>query len=348
VSLPWNRKGRRFPASTQLRGVSAARCDAVVMMSTRQIKRSRDLRDMRLNIMNRFRLSVLAISCFVVASVSADDNVRFVQTKLKDGGFYFGEVNGNYDSKFSAALTRYQIRNGLAITGQLDKETSKALGAKPAAAPSASDPALTSETWRSLRKSDQQFLRKLEAQQNRAATATPSDVKVPSAQSNPPPDTASIHQKTKSAPLSVTETQGAPRNTAEAKDSSGWRILDKEGFRDYIAAFVLAGLDPKVGAELEFFGDRVRYYDDGWVDRAKIREDLRRYAARWPERHFWLAGDVRVEPQSRRQLRVTFPLRYDLRNGAKHSSGKIQKTLLLEVAGNDLQIVAVNESKARQ
>ena len=298
--------------------------------------------------MNRFRLSVLAISCFVIASAWADDNVRSVQTKLKEGGYYFGEVNGNYDSKLSAALTRYQIRNGLAITGQLDEETSKALGARPAAAPSPSDPALTSETWRSLRKSDQQFLKKLEAEQSRAGAITPSDLKVPSAQNNPPPDSANIHQETKSAPLSVTKGQGAARNPAEVKDSSGWRILDMEGIRDYIGAFVLAGLDPQVGAELEFFGDRVRYYDDGWVNRAKIRADLRRYDARWPERHFWLAGDVRVEPQSKRQLRVTFPLRYELRNGAKHSSGKIQKTLLLEVAGEDLQIVAVNESKARK
>ena len=297
--------------------------------------------------MNRFRLSVLAISCFVIVSVSADDNVRSVQTKLKDGGFYFGEVNGNYDSKLSAALTRYQIRNGLAITGQLDEETSKALGAKPAAGRSPSDPALTSETWRSLRKSDEQFLRKLGAEQSRAPAATPSEVKVPSAHNIPPPDWGNIQRVTKSAPPSVTEGPTAVRNPAEAKDSFGW-TLSTEGIRDYIGAFVLAGLDPKVGAELEFFGDRVRYYDDGPVDRAKIRRDLQRYDARWPERHFWLAGDVRVEPQSKRQLRVTFPLRYELRNGAKHSSGKIHKTLLLEVAGEDLQIVAVNESKARK
>jgi peptidoglycan hydrolase-like protein with peptidoglycan-binding domain len=297
--------------------------------------------------MNRFRLSVLAISCFVIASASADDNVRSVQAKLKEGGFYFGDVDGNYDSKFSAALARYQIRNGLAITGQLDEETSKALGAKPAAAPSASDPAFTSGAWRSLRKSDEQFLRKLDAEQSRAPAATPSDVKVPSAQNIPPPDSGNINRETKSAPPSVTEGPAAARNPAEAKDSFGW-ILSTEGIRDYIGAFVLAGLDPQVGAELEFFGDRVRYYDDGSVDRAKIRADLRRYDARWPERHFWLAGDVRVEPQSKRRLRVTFPLRYELRNGAKHSSGKIHKTLLLEVAGEDLQIVAVNESKARK
>ena len=45
-------------------------------------------------------------------------------------------------------------------------------------------------------------------------------------------------------------------------------------------------------------------------------------------------------------MRVTFPLRYELRNGAQHSSGKIDKTLMLEMVGEDLQIVAVSERKA--
>ena len=33
-------------------------------------------------------------------------------------------------------------------------------------------------------------------------------------------------------------------------------------------------------------------------------------------------------------------------NGGKHSSGKINKALVLEAAGDDLQIVAVTERKA--
>jgi len=43
---------------------------------------------------------------------------------------------------------------------------------------------------------------------------------------------------------------------------------------------------------------------------------------------------------------VTFPLGFKLRNGGKQSSGKINKTLILEPAGDDLQIVAVNERKS--
>ena len=81
------------------------------------------------------------------------------------------------------------------------------------------------------------------------------------------------------------------------------------------------------------------------MDREKIRKDLQRYAERWPERRFWLDGNITVEPQDENRVRVTFPLRYELRNGGKHSSGKIEKTLVLEPGGDDFQIVAVNESK---
>jgi len=119
-----------------------------------------------------------------------------------------------------------------------------------------------------------------------------------------------------------------------------------ERLRDYVAAFVLAGLDKSVGAETEFFADRVQYYDQGTMNREKIREDLKRYDERWPERHFWVAGSINVEPQSDQEVRVTFPLGFKLRNANKQSSGKVDKTLVLARAGDDLQIVAVNERKS--
>ncbi|HKP92552.1 MAG TPA: hypothetical protein VJS88_01555, partial [Chthoniobacterales bacterium] len=114
---------------------------------------------------------------------------------------------------------------------------------------------------------------------------------------------------------------------------------------DYIAAFVLAGLDPKVGAETEFFADRVDYFGERGVAREKIRRDLERYNQRWPERGFWLDGDLDVKPEQDR-LSVSFPLRYELKNGAKRATGKVRKTLVLEKKGdNDLQIVSVDERK---
>jgi hypothetical protein len=113
-----------------------------------------------------------------------------------------------------------------------------------------------------------------------------------------------------------------------------------------VGAFVHAGVDPQVGSEADFFADRVKYYDQGVIDREQIRNDLQDYAAHWPERHFWFVGNITIESQKRKRVQVTFPLRYELRNGATYSSGTINKILVLEPAGDDLHIVAVSERKA--
>lgn len=67
----------------------------------------------------------------------ADKAVESAQQKLKDGGFYYGEINGTRDADTTAAIRRYQIRNGLKITGELDADTLRSLGvaSKPAATP---------------------------------------------------------------------------------------------------------------------------------------------------------------------------------------------------------------------
>jgi peptidoglycan hydrolase-like protein with peptidoglycan-binding domain len=293
---------------------------------------------------NRFALFAVTIGLALAASVCADengpvdlqdgwqpDNVRAVQMKLRDDGLYFGEIDGAYSSELAAALGRYQIRNGLPITGQLDVETSKALGARPAVATSSgNDSARTSETWQRLRTGNQKTVNN--ARVTPSPDAEPPRAPVTSAQSSPAATDATIQPETQ--PIGSPSTESSTTN------------ISMERLRDYVGAFVLAGLDPQVGAEAAFFADRVQYYDDGVMDREKIRQDLERYNARWPKRRFWLAGDISVEPQSDKRVRVTFPLKYELRKGAKHASGKVNKTLVLEPAGDDLQIVAVNERKA--
>jgi peptidoglycan hydrolase-like protein with peptidoglycan-binding domain len=60
----------------------------------------------------------------------ADQLVESVQQALKDEGFYYGEVNGDMNSNLTAAVRRYQIRNGLQVTGELNDETLRSLGIK--------------------------------------------------------------------------------------------------------------------------------------------------------------------------------------------------------------------------
>lgn len=286
-------------------------------------------------------LPALCLSC--VATVSADENVRAAQERLKDCSLYFGEANGAYDSETAAALTRFQIRNGLQISGQLDTATSEALGVTPAET-DASPARPESEAWRRLRKSDEQFLERLNSGEIPPPKVPDSDAGGP-----PSPATVDVSQGDIQGPetAATSPAPSAPAASVPHVGANGsTRAFGRERLRDYVGAFVLAGLDPRIGAELEFFGARVDYFGERNVSREKIRHDLLRYDRRWPERRFWLDGELEVRPQVDGRLKVTFPLRFELRNGKARSSGKVRKSIVLERAGEDLQIIAVDERKS--
>jgi len=76
----------------------------------------------------KLRIAVVVLVAALVAGAMADQVVQNVQQALKDQGFYYGEVTGNKDADTAAAIRRYQIRNGLQITGDLNDETLKSLG----------------------------------------------------------------------------------------------------------------------------------------------------------------------------------------------------------------------------
>jgi hypothetical protein len=262
-----------------------------------------------LDLMKRLLFCFLVVVLGSVGALRADETIRALQARLRAGGFYFGEITGVYDSETAAGVTRYQIRNGLQITGKLDAQTQYALGLS-VTAPKVPPPRFGEDVWRYLRKSDQARLTRMIAEEER---------------------------KNKQIPKPAVTAPSPPATTSTEKDR----------LKDYIAAFVLAGLDPQVGAETEFFSDRVDYFGEHAVPREKIRRDLQRYDERWPERNFRLAGDLDVTAVDGR-LKVTFPLRYELRNGSRHASGTVLKTLVLEKTGtNDFEIVSVNERQAK-
>ena len=73
-------------------------------------------------------LLVVAVCFLALSTARADQAVASAQQALKDKGFYYGEVTGTKDADTTAAIRRYQIRNGLQITGDLNAETRKSLG----------------------------------------------------------------------------------------------------------------------------------------------------------------------------------------------------------------------------
>jgi peptidoglycan hydrolase-like protein with peptidoglycan-binding domain len=95
----------------------------------------------------------------------AEEQTRAVQELLKDKGFYYGEVDGNAGAETSAAIRRYQIRNGLQVTGDLDQETASSMkigrtpeaGAPPVPEQEEQQPDLRAPASRIV-ESDKQFL----------------------------------------------------------------------------------------------------------------------------------------------------------------------------------------------
>ena len=56
-----------------------------------------------------------------------DQVIESVQQALKNQGFYYGEVTGEKNADLTAAIRRYQIRNGLQVNGELNNETLQSL-----------------------------------------------------------------------------------------------------------------------------------------------------------------------------------------------------------------------------
>lgn len=132
-------------------------------------------------------IPLLALTLALGSEVQADDRIRDVQAALKTQGFYYGEVSGQNTTETGAAIRRYQIRNGLEVTGTLTDETVKALGigvapggrmpqeAPPSPPPPTAEPAAPAPARRERPQdeNDKNFLRREEAQRRSAGPAAP-------------------------------------------------------------------------------------------------------------------------------------------------------------------------------
>lgn len=87
---------------------------------------------------HRFLFPALFLS--LALGARADELTKSVQAALKEQGFFYGEVTGASGPETAAAVKRYQIRNGLEVTGTLTKETLEALGVAGEAPPPSSIP----------------------------------------------------------------------------------------------------------------------------------------------------------------------------------------------------------------
>jgi Putative peptidoglycan binding domain len=122
--------------------------------------------------MKRFCLISL-LAFFAIGSLRADSQIAAVQEMLKTRGLYRGEINGEENNETAAAITRFQVRSGIEVTGELNEETLRSLGIE---APQPLEPNAEGqsrpkiEAWRALREQDRKFLEQLTSAQPTAET----------------------------------------------------------------------------------------------------------------------------------------------------------------------------------
>src|SRR5215475_16671 len=73
-------------------------------------------------------LILFFLTILMTGSLFGDEQTRAIQERLREQGFYYGEVDGHGGDETSAAIRRYQIRHGLRVTGEANDETLRSLG----------------------------------------------------------------------------------------------------------------------------------------------------------------------------------------------------------------------------
>ena len=95
--------------------------------------------------MKRTVLQLVVVLAFV-GSVRADQAIQSVQQALTDQGFYYGNVTGEKSAETTAAIRRYQIRNGLQVNGEINSETLRSLNVNSNSASSPRIPSTSAVT----------------------------------------------------------------------------------------------------------------------------------------------------------------------------------------------------------
>lgn len=73
-------------------------------------------------------INVTQVQAAVLKQGSTGSDVKTMQRKLKNWGYYFGSVDGVFGSQTKEAVKYFQRKNNLAVDGIVGKNTLKALG----------------------------------------------------------------------------------------------------------------------------------------------------------------------------------------------------------------------------
>lgn len=303
-----------------------------------------------------FLLGSSSLLCLAPRAEAADQGqIKSAQRKLQQQGFFYGEVDGRLDEETTAAIKRFQIRQGIEVTGELDAATQSALtGASaseqdqppdgetaPDAAPSpARQITSAQERARTVAEDDRAFLRKEEAS-DRMPVRPAVPAASPPSRPPPPPPVPAVERPRPDA----VEKEPPPRSRPAIAPRPR-RITEEEAAR-FVQSYLRAAERPTPESEVSFYADTVDYFNSGRVSRAFVARDQQRYYKRWPVREFTLLEPPEVLESDEDDARVAFRIRYRVESGRESAEGRTENIMRLKRVGADLKIASMRERKIR-
>ena len=293
--------------------------------------------------------AAIAVAGISFLGYAAEGPIASVQRSLQEQQFYFGEVNGQLDEETRAALRRYQIHQGIPVSGELDTNTLQALQsatgtAETNTAPAPSAPATAERSVRgrarNLEQGDREFLEQLEE-----SPVSPAPAAEQEPASTAPPAPAPKPRRTEPQTAQTPPTAERPeRDATPEPERTG---LTADAARRFVEDYLEAAEQRTPEEEVSFFADRVDYFDSGKVNRRFIEKDQRNYYKRWTSRTFDLIGEPEVIRSSADSATVRFRARYALRNNADFSQGQVEEIVRLQRTGDGWKIAGIRERKLR-
>lgn len=288
-------------------------------------------------------MNLRAVLCciLVLASIPgrADEQMRRVQEELRKRNLYFGDVDGRQTAETRGAIRRFQERKGFAATGELNADTLRSMDIVPSGKLEESwpdGPVMKSDFARQLAETDRKMLEELQATE----TAPSPDASAPEAPiaetvGSPGASAGEADPAVKPpTPIALGPNPNPPEEVVEQT---------KAFVRDYLAACATNRLD----AEMQFYADRVSYFDHGNVDRAFVAKDVQRFYKRWPDRHYDLL-DFKVTRTRGEERDVSFRIAFRYKNPEQSVAGRSLNFFKVRQEPEGLRFVSLREQRVRE
>jgi hypothetical protein len=129
----------------------------------------------------------------------------------------------------------------------------------------------------------------------------------------------------------------------EAKHWHLVKVVSTTPEQDFVANFVKAFGSNNLDAQLQYYADRVDYYERGQVSKEIIRKDLEHDIATWPNRNYSMPDPKITITPNGDGFTAEFRMRYTLTNPKGTSSGTLQMTVRLKPQAQNWQVVGIQK-----